>query len=126
MVVVATDAPVDPHGLERIARRAPYAIGRVGGFSSHGSGDYVIAFSNALGLRAPRPVGSPMEVKEVLLGEALNPLFLAVIEATEEAILNSLFQATTTTGWRGTASALPLARVREVLSEAGRAPTTAR
>jgi len=120
MIVVATDAPVDAGALGRIARRAPYAIGRVGGFSSHGSGDYVIAFSTAPGLRVPYEGGGPTASVDLLRGESLNPLFLAVIEATEEAILNSLFRATTVTGWRGTAEALPLERVRALLSEAGR------
>lgn len=102
MIVVATDAPVGPIDLKRIARRAPYAIGRVGGFSSHGSGDYVIAFSTNTGPRQERV-------------NSLNPLFMAVVEATEEAILNSLFMATSVTGHRGEAQALPLDRVREIL-----------
>ncbi len=115
MIVVATDAPVDADALGRIARRAPYGIARVGGFSSHGSGDYVIAFSTAPGLRVPYEGGGPALTREVLRGNALNPLFLAVIEATEEAILNSLFRATTVTSRFGTAEALPLERVRELL-----------
>ncbi|MGH7570222.1 MAG: P1 family peptidase [Gemmatimonadota bacterium] len=119
MIVVATDAPLDAHALERIARRAPYAIGRIGGFSSHGSGDYVIAFSSHPGVRVPHEAQRLLAAREVLRGEALNPLFLAVIEATEEAILNSLFRATTVTGWRGTAEALPLERVREILARSG-------
>lgn len=115
MIVVATDAPVDARGLERIAKRAPYAIGRVGGFSSHGSGDYVIAFSTAEALRVPYAAEGPTLAREALEGGALNPLFRAVIEATEEAILNSLFRATTVEGWRGTVEALPVDRVREAL-----------
>jgi D-aminopeptidase len=117
MIVVATDAPVDADALGRIARRAPYAIGRVGGFSSHGSGDYVIAFSTAPGLRVPYAGGGPTLERETLRGDALNPLFLAVIEATEEAILNSLFRATTVSSRTGTAEALPLDRVRALLEE---------
>ncbi|HYO47231.1 MAG TPA: P1 family peptidase [Gemmatimonadota bacterium] len=106
MIVVATNAPVDAHGLGRIAYRAPYGIARTGGTSSHGSGDYVIAFSTAEGL----------QVAEILRGDALNPLFLAVVEATEEAILNSLLRATTMTGWQGhTVEALPIEAVRELL-----------
>ncbi len=119
MIVVATDAPLDAAALERVARRAPYAIGRVGGFSSHGSGDYVIAFSSHPAVRVPHEAPRPLAAREVLRGEALNPLFLAVIEATEEAILNSLFRATTVTGWRGTAEALPLERMREILARSG-------
>ena len=119
MIVVATDAPVDGHALERIARRAPYAIGRVGGFSSHGSGDYVIAFSTAKNLRVPYADAGPVLRRSILAGGALNPLFRAVVEATEEAILNSLLKATTVDGWRGTAEALPVDRVVELLSRRG-------
>lgn len=119
MIVVATDAPLDAPALERIARRAPYAIGRVGGFSAHGSGDYVIAFSNHPGVRVPHDAPRALAGRETLRGDALNPLFLAVIEATEEAILNSLFRATTVTGWRGTSEALPLERVRDLLARPG-------
>ncbi len=120
MIVVATDAPVDAHGLDRIAYRAPYGIARTGGFSSHGSGDYVIAFSTAEGLRVPYESESPTATAETLRGDALNPLFLAVVEATEEAILNSLFRATTITGVDGnTVEALPVDEVRELLGVAG-------
>ncbi len=119
VIVIATDAPVGADALVRIARRAPYAIGRVGGFSSHGSGDYVIAFSTHLGLRIAHDSNGTTTTRTSLRAETLSPLFLAAIEATEEAILNSLFQATTVTGHRGTAPALPLDRVREVLEEAG-------
>jgi D-aminopeptidase len=120
MIVVATDAPVDAHALGRIAYRAPYGIARTGGYSSHGSGDYVIAFSTAEGLRVAYEADSPTMTAEILRGDALNPLFLAVIEATEEAILNSLFRATTVTGVEGrTAQALPIEAVRELLAAAG-------
>lgn len=120
MIIVATDAPVDAGSLERIARRAPYAIGRVGGYSAHGSGDYVIAFSTAAGTRVPHYSEEPVLVREVLRGEALDPLFVGVVEATEEAILNSLFRATTVVGHRGTAEALPLDGVRRLLTDAHR------
>jgi D-aminopeptidase len=120
MIVVATDAPVDAHGLGRIAYRAPYGIARTGGYSSHGSGDYVIAFSTAPGLRVPYAAESPTTTVELLRGDALNPLFLAVVEATEEAILNSLFRATSVTGWQGrTVEALPIEATRELLRDAG-------
>lgn len=119
MIVVATDAPIDAFGLRRLASRAPYAIGRVGGPSTHGSGDYVIAFSTAEGLRVPYAADSPTLSREVLRGGALSPLFLAAIEATEEAILNSLFRATTVDGRRGTREALPVERVVELLEAAG-------
>jgi D-aminopeptidase len=120
MIVVATDAPVDAHGLGRIAYRAPYGIARTGGFSSHGSGDYVIAFSTAPGLRVPYEAKSPTTTVEILRGDALNPLFLAVVEATEEAIVNSLLRATTVTGWEGrTVEALPIEATLELLRDAG-------
>jgi D-aminopeptidase len=120
MIVVATDAPIDAHGLGRIAYRAPYGIARTGGFSFHGSGDYVIAFSTAEGLRVPYASETPTMTAETLRGDALNPLFLAVIEATEEAILNSLFRATTITGVDGhTIEALPVEDVRDRLAAAG-------
>ncbi len=115
MIVVATDAPLDADALERISRRAPYAIGRVGGFSAHGSGDYVMAFSNHPGVRVPHAADAPLAEHRALRGEALDPLFLAVVEATEEAILNSLLRATTVTGWRGTAEAIPVNSVQELL-----------
>jgi D-aminopeptidase len=116
MIVVATDAPVDTHGLGRIAYRAPYGMARTGGFSSHGSGDYVIAFSTAEGLRVAYAAEGPTTTTEVLRGDALNPLFLAVVEATEEAILNSLLRATTVTGRQGhSVEALPIDAVRELL-----------
>ena len=120
MMVVATDAPVDAHALRRIAYRAPYGMARTGGYSSHGSGDYVIAFSTAEGLRVAYDSDVPTMTTEILRGDALNPLFLAVVEATEEAILNSLFRATTVTGVQGhTAEALPIDVVRERLAAAG-------
>jgi D-aminopeptidase len=120
MIVVATDAPVDAHGLGRIAYRAPYGIARTGGYSSHGSGDYVIAFSTAPGLRVPYEAASPTTTVEILRGDALNPLFLAVVEATEEAIVNSLLRATTVTGWEGrTVEALPIEATLELLRDAG-------
>jgi D-aminopeptidase len=116
MIIVATDAPLDAAALERVARRAPYAIGRVGGFSAHGSGDYVIAFSTHPDVRVPHATDAPLAERRSLRGEALDPLFLAVVEATEEAILNSLLAATTVTGWRGTSEAIPVDRLREILA----------
>lgn len=126
MMVVATDAPVDAHALRRIAYRAPYGMARTGGFSSHGSGDYVIAFSTAEGLRVPHQSESRTLTTEILRGDALNPLFLAVVEATEEAILNSMFRATTVTGVdNNRAEALPIDVVRARLIEAGVIPGNA-
>ena len=108
MMIVATDGPVDARQLKRLAKRAVLGMARTGSPSTHGSGDYVIAFSTARG-QAPMP------------DESLTPLFEAVVEATEEAIYNSLLKATTTRGFHGNvAEALPVERVREILRKYGR------
>jgi len=103
MIVIATDAPVDARNLKRMAARAMLGLGRTGSAGSNGSGDYAIAFSSA-------QTGTPR-----LDNDAMSPLFLAVIEATEEAIYNSLFRATTVTGNGHTVEALPIDRTLEVL-----------
>lgn len=92
MIVVATDAPLDSRQLDRVAKRAVFAMGRVGASYSHGSGDYAIAIST-------RPGGH-------LPDAALSPLFMATMDAVEEALLNSLFMATTTHGFEGRTSTL--------------------
>jgi D-aminopeptidase len=110
IIVLATDAPLDAPSLERMAKRAVYAMARTGSFYSHGSGDYAIAFSTAGASQqaAKRDGGA-------IAGEALNPLFLAVQEATEEAIYNSLLKATTVCGWNGhCADEIPIDRVIEI------------
>ncbi|GGT20474.1 P1 family peptidase [Nonomuraea spiralis] len=100
MIVVATDAPLDARQLARLARRAIFAMGRVGASYSHGSGDYAIAFTTA----PPRLTAVP--------DAALNPVFAAVMDSVEEALLNSLFMATTTTGVGGrTCHAVPYDRL---------------
>jgi D-aminopeptidase len=122
IIVIATDAPVDARNLRRMAARAMLGLGRTGASASNGSGDYVIAFSSAPGVRVrvprnqrPGEAYAPRELK-LLSNEAMSPLFLAVIEATEEAIYNSLFRAQTTTGRGGnTVEALPLERTLEIL-----------
>lgn len=120
MIVVATDAPLTSHELKRLARRALLALGRTGSAMSHGSGDYVIAFSTAEEVR----IHSDSRVVQhttILPQEQLSPLFQAVVEATEEAIYNSLFAATTVTGRGGTTvEALPIERVKEILTRYGR------
>jgi D-aminopeptidase len=105
IIVVATDAPLDHRQLARLGRRALAGLARTGSGLSHGSGDYVIAFSTRRG--APRLVG-PVDTVPVVRDDALSPLFQAAIEATEEAIYNSLLRAETVRGYRGTAPALPL------------------
>ncbi|MDQ1558440.1 MAG: D-aminopeptidase [Pyrinomonadaceae bacterium] len=122
IIIVATDAPVDARNLQRMAARAMMGLGRTGASGSNGSGDYVIAFSTAPEVRIhansdPKPGGlfAPRELK-LLSNEAMSPLFLACIEATEEAIYNSLFRAQTTTGYgKLTVEALPLERTLDIL-----------
>lgn len=118
MIVVATDAPLDARQLERLAARAPLGLARAGSSGSGGSGDYAIAFSAhpevrlRHGERQPRPAPR-------LGDDALSPLFLAVIEATEEAVVNSLFAATSVTGRGRTVDALPVAQVLDLLRARG-------
>jgi D-aminopeptidase len=125
MIVVATDAPLAPRDLERLAARAVFGLARTGSSFSNGSGDYAIAFSTATSLRrrhgdvAARP-------REELPTDALSPLFQAVLEATEEAVLNALLRATTLTGSGRTVEALPLDRLRAVLAKHGRASAQGR
>ena len=110
IIVVATDAPLDARNLERLAARAMFGLARTGAAGSNGSGDYVVAFSTANRIegRGPRTV--------TLLGNGdVSPLFLAVIEATEEAVYNSLFAATPVTGRGRTVEALPLDRTVVIL-----------
>jgi D-aminopeptidase len=118
MIVVATDAPLDARNLERLASRAIVGLGRTGASMTNGSGDYVIAFSTAAEVRRDPRSREPAAVRD-LPNEAMSPLFQAVAEATEEAILNSLFRATTTTGSGVTVDALPLDRTLEVLRRHG-------
>ena len=117
MIVVATDAPITARNLERLAKRAMLGLGKTGGIASNGSGDYVIAFSTASNLRIAHSASSPLQETLELKNDAVSPLFLAVIEATEEAILNSLFMAETTTGSQGTVQALPKDKVLEIYKE---------
>lgn len=111
MIVVATDAPLDHRNLERLARRALAGLARTGSSMSNGSGDYVIAFSTVK--------VSELAAAPVLGNEQMSPLFQAVIEATEEAIYNSLFLATTVKGYRGTVEALPLDTTVAILRRYG-------
>lgn len=113
MIVVATDAPLGSRNLERLAHRALSGLGRTGASMTNGSGDYVIAFSTAESVRMRE--GEAPHTVERLANDQMSPLFQAVAEATEEAIYNSLFKATTVDGYRGTAEALPLAPTLEIL-----------
>jgi D-aminopeptidase len=121
MIVVATDAPLGDRNLARLARRALAGLARTGSSMSSGSGDYAIAFSTAAGVRrTPERRRAVCTVAE-LPNDQVSPLFQAAIEATEEAIYNSMFGATTVTGYRGRAvEALPLKRVVELMRRYGR------
>jgi D-aminopeptidase len=123
IMVIATDAPVDARNLRRMATRAIMGLARTGSAASNGSGDYVIAFSTAGEVRIriggqPADRYKPREVK-LLSNDAMSPLFLGVIEATEEAIYNSLLRATTMTGRGRTVEALPIDRTIEILRKHG-------
>ena len=101
MIVVATNAPLDARNLERLAKRAMLGLARTGGIATNGSGDYVIAFSTAEELRVPYNPETPFAEGKVLHNDSMSPLFLACVEATEEAILNSLVAAQTMSGYKG-------------------------
>ena len=119
IMVIATDAPIDARNLRRLAARAMLGLARTGGLATNGSGDYAIAFSTANEVRIHAPSGAADRTAArsgaLLPNDAMSPLFLAVIEATEEAIYNSLFRATTTTGRGHTVTALPIDRTIEIL-----------
>jgi D-aminopeptidase len=120
IIVIATDAPVDARNLKRMAARAMLGLARTGGTGSNGSGDYAIAFSTSPDARvvAAQANRAPSTIKTVP-NDAMSPLFLAVIEATEEAIYNSLFRAVTTTGRGRTVEALPIPKTLEILRRHG-------
>ena len=115
VMIVATDAPLSDRNLERLAARAIMGLGRTGSSASNGSGDYVLAFSTSTKVR--RPMTARRLSVEELANEEMSGLFEAAVESTEEAIYNSLFQATTTTGNGRTVEAIPLDKVRAVLEK---------
>lgn len=117
MIIVATDAPLSSRNLKRLAKRATFGLARTGGNCSNGSGEYVIAFSTAKNLRIPYFTnGVSLVGDKELHNDKMTPLFEAVAEATEEAILNSMFQAKTTTGKNGrTIEKLPVENVMKIL-----------
>lgn len=118
MVIVATDAPIRHRNLKRLAARAMMGLGRTGSSGSNGSGDFVIAFSSAPALRIN--ASEPMQTGAELGNESMSPLFEAVIEATEEAIYNSLFRSCDMTGLDGhTVNALPLKETLKILRKYG-------
>ena len=115
VMIVATDAPISDRNLRRLAARAIMGLSRTGSSASNGSGDYVVAFSTSPKVR--RPLNARRLTTEELGNEEMSGLFEGAVEATEEAIYNSLFQATTVTGSGHTAQAIPLDKVREVLAK---------
>jgi len=116
MMVVATDAPLNARSLDRMAKRAMLGLGRTGSFASNGSGDYVIAFSTNPSVRTPRTSNEPVAT-EVLVNESMSPLFAATAEATEEAIYNAIFKATTVSSSRGELRAIPIEDLMRVLEK---------
>jgi D-aminopeptidase len=115
VMIVATDAPLSDRNLKRLAARAIMGLSRTGSSASNGSGDYVVAFST--NPRVRRSVTSRRLSTEEVANEEMSGLFEAAVESTEEAIYNSLFQATTVTGSGRTVEAIPLDRVRQVLAK---------
>jgi D-aminopeptidase len=113
MIVVATDAPLSDRNLRRLASRAMMGLARTGSVADNGSGDYVIAFSTHPSVRR-RPGNGMRRVVEVD-NEGMSSLFQATVEATEEAIYNSLFTATTVSSRGGTVEALPVDEVVAIL-----------
>jgi D-aminopeptidase len=116
MLVVATDAPLDARDLHRLAARAVFGLARTGSAYSNGSGDFAIAFSTSPEMRS-RFNETAARAHLVLPTDATSPLFEAALEATEEAVYNALFQATTVRSAIGSAEAIPIDRVRELLKK---------
>lgn len=118
MIVVITDAPLDARNLERLAKRAIMGLAKTGGIASNGSGDYVIAISTAKNNLIPYTSDSLLRKTETLRNSAMSPLFLATIEATEEAILNSLFAAKTMIGRNGNKiESIPMETVLDIMKK---------
>ena len=114
MIVVATNAPLNARSLDRIAMRALMGLARTGSFASNGSGDYVIAFSTDPTVRRPRESDAPVTTPS-LVNASMSPLFAATAEATEEAIYNAIFKATTVSSSRGRLEAIPVEDLERVL-----------
>ena len=114
MIVVATDAPLDARDLKRIAARAVYGLARTGSSFSNGSGEFAIAFSTAPDLRT-KFGSTAVQPRTLLPTDGVSPLFQATLEATEEAVYNSLLKATPVTSRFGKAEALPIDRLKDIL-----------
>ncbi|MEZ4864578.1 MAG: P1 family peptidase [Caldilineaceae bacterium] len=131
IIIVATDAPLLPFQCKRLAQRATVGLARVGGFGHNSSGDIFLAFATGNDLRitaaaaTPDAHQGPVAVK-MLPNQQIDPLFHATVEATEEAILNALCAAVTTTGWQGrTVYALPTAALQQIMEQHHRYQQTA-
>ena len=116
MLVVATDAPLNARSLDRLGLRAIMGLGRTGSYASNGSGDYVISFSTDPAVRKPRTSDEPVLTPE-LVNASMSPLFAATAEATEEAIYNAIFMATTVSSERGTLRAVPMDQLMNILQK---------
>ena len=114
MIVVATDAPLDARDLRRLAARAVFGLARTGSSYSNGSGDFAIAFSTAPGLRVRFGDAAP-QPRTLLPTDGVSALFQAALEATEEAVYNSMLRARTVTSRGGTATEIPIDKVMDVL-----------
>jgi D-aminopeptidase len=115
MIVVATDAPLDARDLERVAARAIYAMARTGSTYSNGSGDFAIAFSTHASQRVTAAAGP--QTRTVLPTDSVSGLFEATLDATEEAIYNSMLKAVDTTGSGRTVRSLPIDPLRDLLKK---------
>ena len=122
MMVVATDAPIDARNLERVAKRAFMGLAKAGGIASNGSGDFAIAFSTAKKNRVPHNTKKLEKLQNVnVANDDMTPIFMATIEATEEAVVNSLFKAKDVKGYNGKVTkALPVDQVLEMLKAEGK------
>jgi D-aminopeptidase len=118
MIVVATDAPIDTRNLQRLAARAVFALARTGSTYSNGSGDFAIAFSTHASLRAAG--GAAPQPRTLLPTDGVSGLFEAVLDATEEAVDNSLLRATDVTASGRTIRAIPIDPLRALLRKYGR------
>ena len=116
MLVVATDAPIDARELRRLAARAVFGLARTGSGYSNGSGDFAIAFSTSPEMRSRFNETTP-RTRQMLGPDAASPLFEAALEATEEAVYNSLFQATSVRSANGSADAIPVERVLQLVKK---------
>lgn len=117
MVIIATDAPLSDRNLERLATRSFLGLGKTGGIASNGSGEYFLAFSTHKSVRIPHQPTSTILDQKTLHNDELSSLFMAAIEATEEAVINSLFTAQTVNGYQKTIPSLPLDKVIQLMKK---------